>query len=393
MTSYHILIVDDQHDVRRVLSSGLQTLGQQIGVVDVPSAEEALLIAPRHSYDLIVTDVKLPGISGLELVRRVKLRNPGIKIILMTGAEDRQTRRQVEEAGVFAFFYKPIEMADFLDAVERALGLVETVFTPPPLDLKLVKDELAQTEPLTAGQQKDEPKPAHEAEAQTPAPLAPLAALVLAPDILYAALINAAGETLSQAGECREMNGDPAILAGLLAVAKANHTLSAALARPVPDYSLFLDGTSLSAGLAPVGKDHILLVIGSQSFQGSLDRIGSAMRGAIDELLEYIMHRRFADQPVSANVDNKSEEAAVVSPEGTQLEIQADEDLLASLAHIEVSADDLAAIENLFGAPTDVKTGSLDDFWDTAVEETGNPSLNESHISYDEARDLGLAPD
>ena len=86
---YQILIVDDQHNVRRVLASGLQSLGQQIEVTEVPSAEEAMLIAPRRKFDLIITDVRLPGMSGLDLVSRLKLRNPEIKLILMTGAEDR----------------------------------------------------------------------------------------------------------------------------------------------------------------------------------------------------------------------------------------------------------------------------------------------------------------
>ena len=70
MSSYHILIVDDQKDIRRVLVSGLQTLGQKLDVIEVPSAEEAMLLAPRRTFDLIVTDVRLPGISGLDLVKR-----------------------------------------------------------------------------------------------------------------------------------------------------------------------------------------------------------------------------------------------------------------------------------------------------------------------------------
>ena len=117
MESYHVLIVDDQKDIRRVLAGGLQTLGHSLKVTEVPSAEEAILMAPRQQFDLIVTDVRLPGISGLDMVKRLRKFNPNIKIILLTGASDFQTSKQVEEAGNIAYFYKPIEMSDFLDAV------------------------------------------------------------------------------------------------------------------------------------------------------------------------------------------------------------------------------------------------------------------------------------
>lgn len=395
MSKYHILIVDDQRDVRRVLSAGLQTLGQQMEVVEVPSAEEALLIAPRRSYDLIVTDVRLPGMSGLELVKRIKLRNPSIKIILMTGAEDRQTRRQVEDAGVFAFFYKPIEMADFLDAVERALGLVETVFSPPPLDLKLEKSEPPPAENLAPEKIVTQEEPGKTAASRASTTLAPLAILVSEPSIRYAALLNKAGKTLSEAGECQEWSSAPGMLAALLSAAQANSQLSAALARPVPDYSLFLDGSSLSVGLTPIGKDHLLLVVGSQSFQSTLARVGAAMHGAVGDLLEHVMAQRFHREPALGQIETVVAEITTERKIEETPKIPTEEDLLVSLETVEVSQDDLAAIEDLFGGSTSskLKVDSLDDFWDSAVEETGSVSLNESHISYDEARNLGLAPE
>ena len=116
-----------------MLSTSLRTLGPEIEVVDVPSGEEALLVASRRPVDLLISDVRLPGLSGLELMARVHKRNPELKTILVTGLTDDKIRRQVAEAGASAFFYKPLEMSDFLDAVERCLGLVETFFPLPPV--------------------------------------------------------------------------------------------------------------------------------------------------------------------------------------------------------------------------------------------------------------------
>ena len=76
MAAHRILIVDDQHEVRRMLSTSLRTLGPEIEVVDVPSGEEALLVASRRPVDLLISDVRLPGLSGLELMARVHKRNP-----------------------------------------------------------------------------------------------------------------------------------------------------------------------------------------------------------------------------------------------------------------------------------------------------------------------------
>jgi CheY-like chemotaxis protein len=85
MPKYRVLIVDDQSEVRRLLRAGLVTLGPDIQVVDVPSGEEAILVISRQPFDLLIADVRLPGISGLELKTRARMHNPNLKLILITG--------------------------------------------------------------------------------------------------------------------------------------------------------------------------------------------------------------------------------------------------------------------------------------------------------------------
>ena len=63
-----ILIVDDQRDITRMLRLAVEALGRGYSVADVPSAEEALLEVRRAAVDLLITDLRLPGISGLELI-------------------------------------------------------------------------------------------------------------------------------------------------------------------------------------------------------------------------------------------------------------------------------------------------------------------------------------
>jgi len=131
MADYRVLIVDDTREVRRALVSAIETLDANIEIRDVPSGEEGLLELSSGPFDLLVSDVRLPGISGLELLTKIRIRQPELHVILVTGMVDAHVRQAVADAGAAAFFLKPIETADFLDAVERALGLIDAVIVEP----------------------------------------------------------------------------------------------------------------------------------------------------------------------------------------------------------------------------------------------------------------------
>lgn len=373
MSSYHILIVDDQKDIRRVLVSGLQTLGQKLDVIEVPSAEEAMLLAPRRTFDLIVTDVRLPGISGLDLVRRLRAFNPNLKLILITGLSDHQTRKQVEEAGTFAFFYKPIEMGDFLDAVERALGLVETSFAPAPLVVEPPKKQEA---------------PAVEAKKppEVPPPLAPLATLKDQLSVLAVLCLEESGQVISQAGDFSEIGAQSVVLRALISVAQANHKLSQSMSRPVPDYLLVLDGIGYHLCLAPVGLRHLLVLVGNQPFQNNVALAGGLVKAAAKDLLP-LLTKPEPEKVEPITVPAPAQE--VVPP------FEPDAELLVALEQVQVTENDLKAIDELFAKKdtVKVKVKNLDDFWDTVAEETGSLNLNEDHITFDQAKDLGLAPE
>ena len=132
MDGHHILIVEDQRDLARMLQAGMRTLGPEYNVVDVPSGEVALLVAKDQAFDLLVVDIHLPGMSGFELMDKLKARQPEIKVILITGLTDHEIRKRVANAGADAFFFKPIELADLLDTVRRSLGLISPTPPPPP---------------------------------------------------------------------------------------------------------------------------------------------------------------------------------------------------------------------------------------------------------------------
>ncbi|HOU43675.1 MAG TPA: response regulator [Anaerolineaceae bacterium] len=122
MAEKHVLIVDDAIELGRLLQSAVQTLDASLKLTVVPSAEEAILASSRHTVQLLISDVRLPGMSGFDLAERMRKRNPNLEVILITGMTDRNLRKQAEESGA-VFFQKPLKMDAFLAAVQKSLGL------------------------------------------------------------------------------------------------------------------------------------------------------------------------------------------------------------------------------------------------------------------------------
>jgi len=132
MDCHTILIVEDEANVRRMLRSAVESLGAEYIVLDVPSAEEALLVASHQPIQLLVTDIRLAGISGLELIKKIRQKKQDLKVILITGLTEEKIRNQIAMAGAEATFFKPINMDQFLNEVQLILGKVdgEPTFTP-----------------------------------------------------------------------------------------------------------------------------------------------------------------------------------------------------------------------------------------------------------------------
>ena len=116
MSAPRILLVDDQRDIIKLLHSTLDTLAHELEIIEAPSGEEALLETSREKVDLLVSDYRLPGMTGVELMRKIRVKYPDVRIILITGMTDRKARDEILNAGAAAVFDKPISLTDFLDA-------------------------------------------------------------------------------------------------------------------------------------------------------------------------------------------------------------------------------------------------------------------------------------
>jgi CheY-like chemotaxis protein len=126
-----ILIVDDQRDITRMLRAALETLGRGYVIVDVPSAEEALLEMRRGLVDLLITDLRLPGISGIELIRRLRKASTDAAMIVISAYADEQAQADIIGLGA-TFYSKPLSLAAFLQGVQHALANRVIADAPEP---------------------------------------------------------------------------------------------------------------------------------------------------------------------------------------------------------------------------------------------------------------------
>lgn len=117
-----ILLVDDHFAVLDSLRTLLLSADPSYQVIAVPSAEEGFLELGRTPCDLLITDIRLPGMSGFELARRVRRLRPEIPIIMITTTPSRTEQEEAERLGVLRYMEKPLNTRAFLAAVHDALA-------------------------------------------------------------------------------------------------------------------------------------------------------------------------------------------------------------------------------------------------------------------------------
>jgi CheY-like chemotaxis protein len=117
-----ILVVDDEPAVRRFVTEALRSSGYD--VVGASTGREALVAVYGESRTptLLLTDIEMPGMSGVELAARVRADRPGIRVILMTGREARAARARERAGLVEGVLLKPFGLVELLHAVLDALA-------------------------------------------------------------------------------------------------------------------------------------------------------------------------------------------------------------------------------------------------------------------------------
>ena len=119
-TRQTICIIDDDESVRKALGRLIRSMG--LNAVTFATAEEFFQCTERLTPACLVVDVHLPGLSGLDLLKKLTAEGQRIPAAVITAYADEQIRAQALEAGAIAFLAKPFDEKSLLDAVARAVG-------------------------------------------------------------------------------------------------------------------------------------------------------------------------------------------------------------------------------------------------------------------------------
>ena len=115
----HVLVVDDDDLIRSLLATTLA--GQGYGVTTTASPDEATEMLQRERFDLVLADLCLPGVAGMDLLSRIRAAHPELPVVLITGFADASIARQAMHAGASDFVTKPFRPHDLPIIIERNL--------------------------------------------------------------------------------------------------------------------------------------------------------------------------------------------------------------------------------------------------------------------------------
>jgi len=114
-----VLIIEDNARVSALLKRGLESQNYQIYISE--DAEDALVMAERISFDLVITDIMLPGMNGIELSRIIKQKNPDLPIIMLTALGTIDEKIEGFDAGADDYMVKPFEIRELYARIKAVL--------------------------------------------------------------------------------------------------------------------------------------------------------------------------------------------------------------------------------------------------------------------------------
>jgi len=114
-----VIGVDDDFRVRESIESLVESAGYMPRVFS--SAEEFLGSGALDAATCVITDVRMPGMDGLELQHRIRVQRPNLPVIFITAHYDEEVRQRALAGGAVDFMYKPFDAADLLCAIDHAL--------------------------------------------------------------------------------------------------------------------------------------------------------------------------------------------------------------------------------------------------------------------------------
>jgi two-component system, OmpR family, response regulator len=118
MDTFRVLIVDDEDDFREAIIKRLRA--RKVEVEGADSGPKALDMVAQQDFDVVVLDVKMPGMDGIETLRALKLQKPLVEVIMLTGHASVESGIQGMQLGAFDYVMKPVALDDLMDKLRQA---------------------------------------------------------------------------------------------------------------------------------------------------------------------------------------------------------------------------------------------------------------------------------
>ena len=135
-----ILVVDDERGVRESFNIVLK---DHYHVLMAQSGKEAINIFSKNYVDLVLLDIRLPDVDGVDLLRKLKVTEPGVEIIMITAVKSIQTAVQAIKSGAYEYIIKPFDVEEVLTVINRALEKRRLV-----KEVTYLRDELKRVHPF-----------------------------------------------------------------------------------------------------------------------------------------------------------------------------------------------------------------------------------------------------
>jgi len=140
MTSNQIWIIDDDKSIRWVLEKALQKAGME--TICYEDANTIMQNLAEEQPAAIVTDIRMPGINGLELLNKINSKYPSLPVIIMTAHSDLESAVSAYQGGAFEYLPKPFDIDDAVDMVRRAIELQSSASDDKEADVETISTEI-----------------------------------------------------------------------------------------------------------------------------------------------------------------------------------------------------------------------------------------------------------
>lgn len=119
MSRRTVLVIDDEPDSREVVFDSLE--GRGYSLLEAPSGDKAIALFANHEIDLVISDLVLPGMSGIEILQNIKQISPDTVVVMLTGFATVDSAVEAMRLGAFDYITKPIRLKELRLLIERAL--------------------------------------------------------------------------------------------------------------------------------------------------------------------------------------------------------------------------------------------------------------------------------